>query len=47
MTVLAIKSGKVCPHSLAVAEKCNQLKKFPYLVQEEEPHSYHHELRHL
>ena len=40
MTVLAIKSGKVCPHSLAVAEKCNQLKKFPYLVQEEEPHSH-------
>lgn len=41
------KSGKICPHSLAVAEKCNQLKKFPYLVQEEQPHSHHHELRHL
>ena len=22
------KSGKICPHSLAVAEKCNQLKDF-------------------
>ena len=38
------KSAKLCPNSLAVAEKCNHLRN---LVKEEQPHSHHHQLRHL